>query len=249
MEGYWGPVDSNNQWFEERYVYSPYISEFWNTISSLIFVFDGLRGLWKCHKFGMRMRYRVPYIMLIITGIGSTIFHATSRWWAEVIDEVPMILLMFTFVYLSRDHFSNINGYIFHTANIVASACILGPYLCFHNYQVFVMGFTLYILYLAVLPFITKSMTYQSEIFNWMIYPILLGRVVWESEQRLGIWWLHMIWHPIGSICAMNGIKYFIIYQCEHFGVPFVCAKPPEGGFHEILRAFWLSPKLVATKV
>jgi len=249
LEGFWGPVDSNNQWFEERYVYSPYVSEFWNSITSFVFIFDGLRGLWTCHKCNLRVRYRIPYLILIVTGFGSVIFHATSRWWAEVIDEVPMILLMHTFASLSRDHFTNINGYFFHTVNILATTCILGPYLYYHNYEVFVTGFTCYVIYLALLPFLTEGMTYQTEIFQWMIYPIILGRVVWESEQRLGIWWLHSVWHPIGSIAAMNGIKYFIIYQCERFGINHVCSKPPEGGFNAILHAFWLTPKTSSAKL
>lgn len=248
LDGYWGPVDSNNQWFEDRHTYSPYISEFWNTFSSFIFVIDGVRGFWNCRKFGMHFRYQAPYIMLIITGLGSVAFHATSRWWAEILDEVPMILLMFTFTYLARQHLPEVQDWVYHSVNIGATTCILGAYLYFHNYAIFLFGFSMYVIFLiTVFSVDTKRSAYASEIGNWVFFPILLGKAIWELEQRLQIWWLHAGWHLLASIAAMHSIKMLIIFQCEHFGVEYVCSKVPRGGFDEILEAFALAPKSSTT--
>ena len=39
-EGFWGPVTASIDWCEENYERTPYLAEFWNSISSLfLFLF------------------------------------------------------------------------------------------------------------------------------------------------------------------------------------------------------------------
>jgi len=243
IDGYWGPVDANNQWFEERYSYSPYISEFWNTITSAAFVFVGIYGLYLSHKFGIRLRFAWLYVILIVTGCGSIMFHLTSRWWAEVLDELPMIFLVYQFIFLTKGNFPEFSSVIWHTVNTVFAGTILVTYLYFHIYPVFVHGFSAYIVFFSMVPFLDKGSTYKYEIWNCYFWGIVLGRVVWESEQNFGIWQLHSCWHFAGCYAVWNGIKYTIIYHCEHYGVDYVCSKPPKGGLETVLRAFNLEPK------
>lgn len=42
--GYWGPQTSTIEWCEENYAVSPYIAEFWNTISSLVMAYVAIAG-------------------------------------------------------------------------------------------------------------------------------------------------------------------------------------------------------------
>jgi hypothetical protein len=39
--GYWGDVDATIEWCEWNYVVTPYVAEFWNTVSSLVVLCAG----------------------------------------------------------------------------------------------------------------------------------------------------------------------------------------------------------------
>jgi len=248
LDGYWGPVDANNQWFEARYAHSPYISEFWNTISSAAFVFAGIYGLYLCYKLGIRFRYAYLYLILIATGMGSIMFHLTSRWWAEILDEAPMIFLVYHFIYLTKSHFPEFPSALWHIGNTVCAGVILVTYLYFHVYPVFVHGFTSYIVFYLMVPHLDKGSAYKYEIWNNFFYGIVVGRIVWETEQNFRVWQLHSVWHIVATFAVWNGVKYAIIYQCEHYGVDYVCSKPPKGGFEAILRGFNLDPKSISSE-
>ena len=45
--------------------------------------------LWTC---AMHTLAQVMYVLLMFTGIGSTLFHATLSWAGQMSDEFPMIL-------------------------------------------------------------------------------------------------------------------------------------------------------------
>ena len=90
---FWGPVDANIQWCEEDYAVSPYIAEFWNTLSSLYLVVLGIFGIIMVRrKASTELRFVFCWSSLMVVGIGSTLFHATMRYHAQVLDELPMVL-------------------------------------------------------------------------------------------------------------------------------------------------------------
>lgn len=87
--GFWGPVDSNVDWCEPNYVQSYYVAEWWNTVSNL--------PLFAMAAFGWRQarrhasgetRFWAAFCFLALVGVGSTLFHATLRYWAQLLDEV-----------------------------------------------------------------------------------------------------------------------------------------------------------------
>lgn len=43
--GYWGEVTASVDWCEPNYAWTPFVAEFWNTISSLAMIGVGLMGL------------------------------------------------------------------------------------------------------------------------------------------------------------------------------------------------------------
>lgn len=65
---------------------SNYIAEFWNTISNLPFIIIGLLRLYE----GTILTDF--YWMMVITGIASSIHHATTPKWTIVIDWIPIVL-------------------------------------------------------------------------------------------------------------------------------------------------------------
>lgn len=93
--GYWGPPTADFDWCEENYPYSEglmqYIAEPWNTLSNLMWqplsVYTGLR-LRKCGMLDAQALCTLAFTILI--GTGSFLFHATLRYEAQLLDELPM---------------------------------------------------------------------------------------------------------------------------------------------------------------
>lgn len=86
--GYWGSATGDFNWCEPDYIYTEYIVEFWNTISSAVFI-PGC--LWLiCSTSHLDGRINASLVVLI--GLGSMAFHATLQYWAQLLDELPMLL-------------------------------------------------------------------------------------------------------------------------------------------------------------
>ncbi len=95
---FFGPASED--WCEANYVVTPHIAEFWNTVSSLLIILTGLVGLATAVRQGYRSRFLVPYAILILVGSGSTIFHATLTYWGQALDELTMVYMALTCVFL-----------------------------------------------------------------------------------------------------------------------------------------------------
>lgn len=84
--GYWGPRTASVDWCEPNYVWSPYVAEWWNTVSSLAIVASGLMGVWNCLKYGYKMRFLYPSIFMVLVGVGSLLFHGTLQYGANFLS-------------------------------------------------------------------------------------------------------------------------------------------------------------------
>lgn len=97
--GFWGPPTSSVDWCEANYRVTPYIAEFWNTLSSLAMVGAGTLGFWLNRRWVPR-RFLAAYGLLAVVGLGSIAFHATLRFELQMLDELPMLYLVTLIVYL-----------------------------------------------------------------------------------------------------------------------------------------------------
>ena len=93
MPGYWTPLGAPSlvDWCEPNYAVSPFVAEWWNTLSSLAMAAIGLAGLWRMRNGALRFRFG----MLGATGcgLGSAAFHATLLRVGQAFDELPMVWL------------------------------------------------------------------------------------------------------------------------------------------------------------
>ena len=96
--GYWAPQTSNVNWCEEDYVVTRYIAEFWNSVSSLGIVANGLYGLWS-HP-GCESRFKAAFLCIVVVGFGSFGFHATLLRSLQLMDELPMVWGNHVFIYI-----------------------------------------------------------------------------------------------------------------------------------------------------
>ena len=79
-----------SSFFRERekfYQVTPYIAEFWNTISNILLI---LVGVYRLFTQDMSLLSQQLYTLMILCGFCSGIHHATPQDWTIVIDWIPI---------------------------------------------------------------------------------------------------------------------------------------------------------------
>ncbi|KAF2071753.1 hypothetical protein CYY_006938 [Polysphondylium violaceum] len=123
-EYYWGEPTSNIDWCENNYVQSPYIAEFYNSVTSAIISAYALYGIYlltRMHnsyhhnlmaKEGFIGRLNIAYFSLFLVGAGSVAFHATLLYQNQLFDELPMIYtsLILLYILMTVGETKNANG-------------------------------------------------------------------------------------------------------------------------------------------
>lgn len=90
LPSYWGDVDSDFDWCEYNNEYSIYLSEPFNTATSAWYPLCAIYA-WKMHhRLSLSHWHKLMLLVTIIMGIGSMIFHGTLRYWAQLLDELPL---------------------------------------------------------------------------------------------------------------------------------------------------------------
>lgn len=103
-EGVWGKRTSTLDWCEENYVVTPYIAEFWNTISNIVMIIPPAVCAYYFWKKGVELRHILSGISLLVVGIGSWCFHMTLLYEMQLLDELPMIYGSCVFLYALNHH-------------------------------------------------------------------------------------------------------------------------------------------------
>ncbi|CAE7204741.1 unnamed protein product [Rhizoctonia solani] len=108
--GAWGLHTATIDWCEDNYTHSPYVAEWYNTISNVPFILLGLFGAYSCLAPHLQpnqkplpdsQRHAASNLGIMFIGFGSAIFHATLKWHAQVLlDELPMIFVTSLVLYL-----------------------------------------------------------------------------------------------------------------------------------------------------
>ena len=81
--GYWGKATAVHQFCEPKYAMSPYVAEFYNSLSSFIYVFTA------CYALSKPAARNDPLILftgvsIAVIGLGSVAFHGTMLFEFEV---------------------------------------------------------------------------------------------------------------------------------------------------------------------
>lgn len=102
---FWGPVTASIDWCEKNYVYSPYVAEFYNTISSIPTIMLAIFGVIVSLSQGFEKRFTVLHLSNMILGMGSILFHGTLQHVLQQSDETPMVweMLLYIFILYSPD--------------------------------------------------------------------------------------------------------------------------------------------------
>ncbi|KAJ4394319.1 alkaline ceramidase ydc1 [Gnomoniopsis smithogilvyi] len=90
-DGIWGTQTATLDWCEQNYDITPYIAEFFNTTTNLIFMYLGALGIRDCLRYEAGKVYLLAFTGYIIVGLGSMAFHASLKYSMQLADELPMI--------------------------------------------------------------------------------------------------------------------------------------------------------------
>lgn len=188
-------MSSSIDWCEKNYVYSLYIAEFFNTISSFSMVIAGLL----LHNPKPVMSLTVLKFLIILVGLGSILFHSNLTRFTQALDEVPMIWTVLALMYNCNKRWFNmyiIYG-ILSSITIVYSHNNIQFYL-FHLLNTFITISCIYVLY-------NKSIhTYRYNLFKKGVCSFGIGITCWILDlffcDYVQPYNLHAFWHIFSSI-------------------------------------------------
>lgn len=212
--GFWGPVEANHAFCEPHYAITPYIAEFFNSTSSIIYI---LLGSGFVVKFPNDGYIQTAQVWLVAVGIGSMLFHGTMRYVFQLTDEVPMVGFLSTLMIakITAMQLPTTTAITLAIALVVLfSISLIAIYTLWNEYEIFIHGFTGMVLVDTVL---TLSLLDRRASNKWRkvegraylvsFFSIVLGRVAWESEHLLcpqypQVWPLHVVWHLFSCLSA-----------------------------------------------
>lgn len=90
-EGFWQPVTSTINWCEEDYYATIYSAEIVNTVTNLLFIYLGIKGIRNCLKYEHDSVFLVAFIGYLLVGSGSFAFHSSLKYPMQLVDELSMI--------------------------------------------------------------------------------------------------------------------------------------------------------------
>ncbi|KAB8235675.1 ceramidase [Aspergillus alliaceus] len=102
--GFWTPATSTLNWCEEDYYATIYAAEIVNSMTNLLFVWLGTKGIINCRRNGHDPIFVVAYTGYLLVGIGSFLFHATLKYPMQLVDELSMIYTVCVICYSSFSH-------------------------------------------------------------------------------------------------------------------------------------------------
>ncbi|KAL0475511.1 alkaline phytoceramidase [Neurospora intermedia] len=98
-DGFWGEQTSTLNWCEEDYNITYYCAELVNTLTNLMFMWLGVKGLRNVLEFKHSPIFILAYVGYLVVGLGSMAFHATLKYEMQLADELPMIYTVFIMCY------------------------------------------------------------------------------------------------------------------------------------------------------
>eukprot|EP01061_Rhynchopus_euleeides_P047822 TRINITY_DN985_c0_g2_i1.p1 TRINITY_DN985_c0_g2~~TRINITY_DN985_c0_g2_i1.p1 ORF type:complete len:260 (+),score=93.47 TRINITY_DN985_c0_g2_i1:42-821(+) len=190
--GYWGPVTASVDWCEDNYVVSFYIAEFVNTCSSFPMVALSLYALWWGSALNRRDKYFVAACATsACVGAGSMLFHGTLRHEGQVLDEVPMLIGICSFILLLRMTDKQTNPVVpYVLAGWCLLACAIYASSNFHIFCVMYFLSVLYTIYVSRQRLAacrnTRIKAIMQKFINVGALGYLLGSVLfWVPEMLL----------------------------------------------------------------
>eukprot|EP00439_Symbiodinium_sp_Y106_P037235 s1631_g4.t1 len=97
---FWGLPTSIVDWCEANYAHTPYVAEFFNTLTAVPMVAVSVWGLYLCVRYGLELRFYLCWVGIGAVGVGTLAFHAMLHPVGQATDELAMICASMVFLYV-----------------------------------------------------------------------------------------------------------------------------------------------------
>jgi dihydroceramidase len=193
---YWGEFDSSAIFCEDKYVESEYIAEYWNTISGIPYILLGIYFM-TTNSFDLGD-------CIYLLGIGTVMLHTTLRWYGQWLDEISMLVLMFSYIKAIYSQWSY---------TILVIILVLYTWLNeYHMYLVTVFISLTLIQYRAVQDIVS----FQTRKLNkWYLRTMLLAFVCWVLDRLCFQKYInfHVWWHILSCAGTYIGTMIYVKYR------------------------------------
>ncbi len=198
--------------YADKYTYSTNIAELTNTFSNFAFIFIALFSIYEFND----PLFRKCNLVLLLVGIGSSIFHATDTYLGQILDEFPMSILTYYYISIA----CNIQKLRFPRVIYIGMATLgWSLYITFREYTIFITLFVIQLLLpILIIVFYTNKTFSQKRYLKTAALFAIIAKSCWIYERYLHAtfhcptiitdpaYYLHSYWH-IGIAIA----HYFLI--------------------------------------
>lgn len=186
---------------EQDHLHSSYIVEYYNTVSSIPIIFLGFYGFYFYKKLHHHINYR--FVILILIGFGSTLFHATMHRFTQLLDEIPMIWLNSILLYEMIPSFSW----------FISAFFISIIYSLYHTYKIFLFYFIFSGLFVFFVPIQLKKNHFAKKLLTISLTLFAIGFIKWIIDNTFCFYvhdyYLHAWWH----IWSGLSVYYYVQFQ------------------------------------
>jgi dihydroceramidase len=218
-EGFWGPKTAIENWCEADYHVSPYIAEFWNTLSSLPIVLWGVFGLHKHSTLRLEFRFVLSLALFVVVGLGSMAFHCTLLRVSQLADELPMLMGNSVFLYVILTMGDPMGTSRPRLACVLAALTMIPTVMAMYGqYSVFLVSYASIVLLIITLNIRVVKCYGGAPLLYSAFGLYALGLCVWFTERTFcgqvqGLQ-LHAIWHLLSGSGTYMLIVFWIFVRC-----------------------------------
>ena len=217
-------LSSSIDWCENNFVYSSYVAEFWNTLSSVILTLLGLLGMYHTNKIKCNIKYKILYAFLTLVGVGSILFHSTLSKFGHVVDELAIILCL-----LYHISFKSQKSFIISSLLFIIIMFGWHLHFMFTPYIIHTLGFIDIYLYYNYFKIRCEYMPQIKYIFSISIILFASSVVCWVLDNFCFSYiQFHAIWHMLSGLSIYLAILCELYVETQYsvikysYGVPYI---------------------------
>ena len=177
---------SSEDWCEPNYAVTPYIAEFWNTLSSVPIILFALTALYIGVSQGFRKRFLVPTACTALVGVGSIVFHASLQYWGQAMDELFMVYAATAYMCMIAFSDRTIPARFIVPAALTLDAAFTGAY-------VYLRSGPFFIFFVVIFGVLSTWLCYASLQMHRRTFSPILQRLFWAGQLTwlggFGIFW------------------------------------------------------------
>lgn len=165
---------------------TPYIAEFFNTLSSVPIVLFALTALYIGFHEGFRKRFLIPCFFTALVGIGSIVFHGTLQYWGQAMDELFMVYAATAYMTMIAFSDRTIPARFVVPAALALDAAFTGAYVYLRDGPFFVV-------FCVIFGLLSTWLCYASLQMHRRTFSPILQRLFWAGQLTwlggFGIFW------------------------------------------------------------